>query len=500
MRLSCNVDTFKSGALPRRKPVRLTIAVMTAVLSVMSSCVLSAQVKPDVVYRYRKVIKYDTVVVKDTVFVRKKQHIQPVPKNNMMIAVAFPATLSRTRIIHNENKINYSLNSDDGNMKKVRFNYLALLAAIQTAAGVSGYAQDSEALKYFPGQASFFYPAGTSGQNSVDYRYGFSLNVLWGKVGAVKGVEAGGMFNRAAADVAGLQAAGMGNRAGNVKGVQAGGLFNIAHNAAGLQAGGVFNVARNTSGMQTAGVFNAADTVALQTGGIANLAQKARAIQVAGVVNLTGEHCGFQAAGIANINQSASGAGFAGILNRTKTMKNGFRLSLISVVDTVEAGIPVAFVNIVKKGFYDEFAVSFADYANVSLSYKAGLRRFYTVYSAGCNFGKDRLWVFGAGFGSRITVSDKFDFQPEILVYTYFPDNFKNISQTMATHIKPGFVYKLGSRYGISIAPSLYILNSDRRSDADYYRVSPVGAVYEHEKDNRKISVGAGVGIGFSIN
>jgi hypothetical protein len=468
--------------------------------AVLSPCVLSAQTKSTVVYRYKKVIKYDTLVVKDTVFVRKKSSIQPVPKKNLQLAVSSPATLFKNRIILNENKINYSLNSYDESMKRMKFNYLTLLIAIQTAAGISGYAQENADFKSFPGQVSLFYPAGTNGKNSVDYRYNFSFNLLAGKVGAIRGIEFGGLFNSVASGVVGLQAAGIGNRTGNMKGVQAAGLFNIAHNATGLQAGGLFNIARNTNGIQAAGLFNAADTVSLQMGGMMNIARKTHAAQIAGVVNLTGEANGFQAAGIANINQSAAGASFAGILNRAKTVKSGFHISLISVVDTVEAGVPVAFVNIIKKGFYDEFAVSVADYANISLSYKVGLRRFYTIYSAGYNFGKDKLWIFGAGFGGRITLSERFDFQPEILVCTYFPDNFKNISQTMATHIKPGFVYKLNSRYGISIAPSLYLLNSDKRDDTDYYRVSSFGAVYEHEKGNSKISVCAGIGIGFSIN
>lgn len=204
-------------------------------------------------------------------------------------------------------------------------------------------------------------------------------------------------------------------------------------------------------------------------------------------------------AGIANVNQTQSGVGFSGILNRAGTMKNGFRLSLVSVVDTVEAGVPMALVSIVKKGFYNELAISTADYASVGVAYKAGLRRFYTVYSLGYSFGKQRLWSFGVGFGGRATLSAGFDFQPEIVNYTYYPHDFRNICRTMATHVKPGFVYKFGGKYGISFVPSIYVQHSDPDENGKYYETSPLRAFYEYENSGGKLSIGVGVSVGFTV-
>ena len=90
-----------------------------------------------------------------------------------------------------------------------------------------GFSQ-ADSLKFFPGQISFVYPLGTSGIQSINYKYTLSINVLQGSTGAVEGVEFGGLVNTNRASMKGAQFAGIANLTGTwVDGVQFAGICNI---------------------------------------------------------------------------------------------------------------------------------------------------------------------------------------------------------------------------------------------------------------------------------
>ena len=90
-----------------------------------------------------------------------------------------------------------------------------------------------------PAQLTFFYPLGTGFVKSKEKCYHFSINILGGVTGYVKGFEAGGVFNI--------------NKY-KVKGAQFAGLFNIGKSVT-FQAGGIYNVVKETK-CQLAGIIN----------------------------------------------------------------------------------------------------------------------------------------------------------------------------------------------------------------------------------------------------
>lgn len=414
--------------------------------------------------------------------------------------------------------------------------------------GISAQETISSETKKFPAQISLFHPVGTHGQHSTDYVYNFSLNILKGKVGGVNGLEISGLFGSVAEDVNGVQIAGLGNVAGgamngiqiaglgnvsgNVKGIQFSGLGNVTDDVAGIQISGLGNVTDNMKGIQFSGLGNVTDQMTgIQVGGIANISDDAKGLQVAGIANVCDEFRGLQVsglvnvadnvtglqvsglfnvsdnasgmkiAGISNVSDRISGVSIAGIYNRTRTLR-GFQLGIVNITDTIEKGISMAIVNIVKKDFYTEWEVSFSDDANVALSYKMGTRKFYTIYSVGAGFIEDNLWIAGIGFGNRTTIGNSgFDFQPELIYRYYLPSDFKDVQYTSATHLKLGFVYNLGEKLGLSLAPSVYVMNADKDSKpgSEYYKTSPIGAFYTHESDNSRLSIGWGISLGLIL-
>ncbi len=501
----------------------------------------------DTIYVYETVIVYDTLVIHDTVRIGKALNAisaAPVEKKSAFFTPP-AATFSENGIILHENK-----NQKKSKIMKLKnIQYASYLSAfIMTAQSmVDLSAQETQPdgdPKSFPAQMSIVYPMTTQGSRTVDYRYNFSFNLFSGKVGAVTGLEFGSFFNRVEKDMTGVQVSGLfnlthdvvglqfggsgnasktvkgvqigglGNVTGSVTGLQFGGIVNIGESAKGVQIGGIANITGDASGFQFGGIVNLTEqNTGIQIGGVANVAnegkgfrfagitnlsKKHQGAQLSGVANVAGESSGFQFAGVANVNDEVSGASIGGVFNRTGTLK-GFQFGIVNVTDTIEKGFSMAIVNIVKKGFYVAWELSFADYMNAGLSCKAGIRKFYTIYSIGANFIEDKLWVAGIGFGNRTALGKRIDFQPEIMSYSYLPNDFKNVQSTWAAHLKLGFIYNISDKLGILVAPSIYQLSGDFETGSDAYKVSSVSPFWSHTGNSYKNSVGAGISVGLIL-
>lgn len=386
----------------------------------------------------------------------------------------------------------------------IRYRKMAIIAAaLIFISGVSNAQtepkKEKKELISFPAQIGFFFPCGTHGRQSTDYKYNFSLNLVYGKIGGLNGVGINGLFGSVEGDVSGVQIAGVGNASDEVKGVQIAGFGNASDGVKGVQIAGFGNASDEMRGIQIAGFGNASDEArGIQIAGFGNAADDVEGIQIAGFSNAADEIKGIQIAGIANGADKITGLQIGGIYNRTRTLR-GLQIGLVCVTDTIEKGISLSLVNIVKRGFYKEWELSFSDYANISVSYKMGAQKFYTLYAIGANFIEDNLWNVGFGFGSCLPIGNKFDFRPELVQYNYFPQNFKNARFTPATHLKFGFVYNISEKTGLSLTPSVYVMNSDRAQDSEYYKVSPINALYTHEKNNKRTTIGVGVSLGLSL-
>jgi hypothetical protein len=317
----------------------------------------------------------------------------------------------------------------------------------------------------------------------------------------MKGIQTSVFANVVGDKTSGIQLSGFANVVGDeMKGIQASGFANVVgDNMKGIQASGFANVVGDEmKGIQLSGFANVVGDCmkGLQIAGIGNVVENVSGIQIAGIYNR-----GLKKDGERQLISVATGVQIAGIYNRIHTLR-GLQIGLVSVTDTIEKGVSLSLVNIVKKGFYREWEISFSDHANIALSYKMGIQKFYTIYTVGANFLEDNLWMTGIGFGNRTSVGNRLDFQPELVSGNYFPANFKNIQSAFATRLKLGFVYRINEKFGLSLAPTVYVMNAEKRSDpdAEYYRISPFGALYTHKSGNRQTTIGAGISIGLSIN
>ncbi|MFN3530691.1 MAG: hypothetical protein ACK417_12275 [Bacteroidia bacterium] len=284
---------------------------------------------------------------------------------------------------------------------------------------------------------TFLYPYGVDGQASAHKQYDFSLNLLGGHTGLITGFEVGGLFNRNSTGVEGAQVAGLFNQnKGHVHGSQVAGLFNRTGQLAGIQVAGLANRSDQTHGIQVAGLFN-------RTGRL-----------------------------------------------------NGMQVGLVNLVDTLEEGVSIGLVNWYRNGMYRELELSNADYAQFRVAYKFGLKQFYTLITAGGNTYQRSQGFFGFGAGHLRQLNEQWDFQPEIVGFTYFEQSQSAKNWKHVTHLKAGFAYKINEQFALTLAPSVYWSNQVATTDpfTEVSRFRPVGS-----GTFRKLRYEAGYGLSVAL-
>jgi hypothetical protein len=328
-----------------------------------------------------------------------------------------------------------------------------LSLTLLVAFGLNSYGQNdsiakTDTLEYktSPFQMTFMFPPfSTNGWDNVNYVNNLSLNMFAGLSGGVDGIELGGFINVDRYFMKGFQGAGFGNAVGrDVEGVQLAGFFNVAGgdvryvqgagfvnatggNQFGLQGAGFGNVVGGDLvgfegagfcnvvggkmiGVQGAGFMNASGdtTTGIQGAGFINLAAKFnRGVQGAGFGNIAGPgKVNVQGAGFFNIADEIDGVQAAGFFNIAGYVKGLQAAGFINICDSID-GIPIAFISIVKHNGYRKLELSSSETQYVRMAYKMGVKKFYTIYSFGKPVGPTSRFMYGAGIGSLIPLSEK---------------------------------------------------------------------------------------------
>lgn len=201
--------------------------------------------------------------------------------------------------------------------------------------------------------AQIFYPLSTNEGDNESTR--FNLYLVYGRIGEVRGVDAGYGFSHVQGEMVGFQYTGGGALVGgDLRGVSGGGIFSGVSGAVeGLQWSGV----ANWSGGEVRGV---------QSSGVANVAAGGlRGVQAAGVVNVAGDVEGLQAASVVNVAREVRGVQL-GLINISERMQ-GVPIGLINL--SADGGVQLS-------GWYGGITE-----ANAGLRFRSGA--FYTLFSYG---------------------------------------------------------------------------------------------------------------------
>lgn len=302
-----------------------------------------------------------------------------------------------------------------------------------------------------PVQASLIPSLSTRGMMNSQINSSFSLNLLGGYTGGVRGVEMAGLYNINRMNVHALQMAGLFNTVGgSVKGVQLAGIYN--------------NVFGDLNGLQMSGIHNSVkgSQIGLQISGIYNHVQlDAKGIQIAAIYNnVNGSQNGLQISGIYNAgHQQVRGMQIAG-LNYAKEL-DGLQIGLINITGS-PSGYSFGLLNF-KKGGYQKFSVTRNEISDINLAIKTGDNKLYTILMAGKSerTNEEKLTSFGFGLGKNILLGNRLTYNPEISIQYLYLGNWDRYN----------FVYKFDSPFtfrvfkgvALSAGPSFNLYSSERR-------------------------------------
>lgn len=273
-------------------------------------------------------------------------------------------------------------------------------------------------------QVSFVPYLGTNRKLSGSVINRTSFNIIGGVSRGVSAFELGGVFNLVKENVDGVQIAGGLNLAGReVRGVQVAGLSNLnLGRTEGVVVAGAVNLLRlggegvSVSGLSgiSIGDFDGVSVngfahtsvghaEGVQISGCSNLVTRSmNGVQVAGLSNVVIRDMeGVQVAGGWNISMgNVKGIQISGLLNFARRV-DGVQIGVFNYCDTI-SGVPVGFLSFVAKG-YHPLELSTNGLNMLDLSWRTGVRSFYTFLSAGIRTQPADAkypWQYGFGIGT----------------------------------------------------------------------------------------------------
>jgi hypothetical protein len=300
-----------------------------------------------------------------------------------------------------------------------------------------------------PVQASLIPSLSTRGMMNSQINSNFSLNLLGGYTGGVRGLEMAGLYNINRMNVDALQMAGLFNTVGGtVKGVQLAGIYNnVFGDLKGLQMSGIHNSVKGSQiGLQISGIFNSVqnDSKGMQMAAIHN------------TVNCSQD--GLQISGIYNIgNEAVRGAQIAGILNYAKEL-NGVQFGLINITGS-PSGYSFGLLNFKKNG-YKKISITSNEISDLNLSVKTGDNKLYTILTVGRSDrqGEEKLTSFGVGLGTNIKLGNRFTYNPEISTHYLYLGNWDHLNTL--NKFDSSFSFRIFKGVALSAGPTFNVYSS----------------------------------------
>jgi hypothetical protein len=303
-----------------------------------------------------------------------------------------------------------------------------------------------------PVQVSLIPSISTRGMMNSQINSSFSLNLLGGYTGGVRGLEMAGLYNINRMNVHALQMAGLFNTVGgSVNGVQLAGIYNnVFGDLKGLQMSGIHNSVKGSQiGLQISGIYN-------------NVHKDSKGIQMAAIHNtVNGSQNGLQLSAIYNAgNDTVRGAQITGLFNYAKEL-NGIQFGLVNITDS-PSGYSFGLLNFKKNG-YKKISITHNEISDVNFSIKTGDNKLYTILMAGRSERNDeeKLTSFGVGLGKNIQLGSRISYNPEISIQYLYLGNWDRYN--LLRKFDSPFTFRIFNGVAISAGPSFNIYSSERR-------------------------------------
>ena len=253
---------------------------------------------------------------------------------------------------------------------------------------------------HHPVNLSLFYPISTN--RDPDLSTNFRPNLIYSKIGAVRGLDLNGVVGSVRRDMVGFQVNGIYSHiSGEFRGVGVSGVASyVKSNAVGFQFAGLVNFVRaDFSGFQFANIMNyvEGEMTGVQATALFNLNDgNVRYFQYSSIANaVAGDVTGVQAAaGLNYVNESMVGGQLA-LANFAKNM-TGVQIGLGNVAgdawgvqvgfvnfSTRLDGVPLGMINYVRDGGDSDWITYASNIAAVSTGVRTIDRRLYSFFAIG---------------------------------------------------------------------------------------------------------------------
>lgn len=271
------------------------------------------------------------------------------------------------------------------------------------------------------------------------------------------------------------------------------GFINLAEgNHKGLQVGFVNTTMRNFEGLKV-GFVNTTlqNSRGAKVGFVNTTRQNAEGLRL-GYINTTlGSYKG-ATIGFVNTTMENTEGLQLGFVNIAKKELNGAQIGFINVADSIPNGIPIGFLSFVEKGGYRAVEVSVNELYTLNLAFKIGVPRFYSYLQGSYNNSYSKQFALGFGFGSLISMGNKFYFNPELgnlSPLTSIDNNVTNLAANVRYSISPRFQVATG-------ISAVWINHQQGKNLYD----PPFYSIINHEINNRnRILMGARIALSYSF-
>jgi len=320
-----------------------------------------------------------------------------------------------------------------------------------------------------PYQFSLVPGLGSHGKMSGQVINRFSFNVLGGYSAGVNGFELGSIFNIVKQDAQYVQIAGIVNIVGgSSRGIQVGGIHNtVLGSLRGVQVSGTTGIVKKQmSGMQVAGLVSYADS--------------SRGAQISGLVNIS--------------RRGAGGLQLAGLVNYTSIVK-GVQIGLVNIADTSE-GYSIGLINIIRKG-YHEVSFSTSEMQPVTIAFKTGNRRLYSILMAGAQLNADKkAYSLGYGIGHEAFLGKSISLNPELCTLLFYQGNWSTTTQV--SRLQVHLTVHLNKYIALYAGPAVSLKFPDGGSVPAGYKPD-IGSHYPSVAFGRGITAWIGWNAGISL-
>lgn len=223
-----------------------------------------------------------------------------------------------------------------------------------------------------------------------------------------------GFINTTGKNLSGLQISFINTTGKSMFGLQTGFVNSIGKDASFGQVGFINSIGKNMVGAQVGFINSTGRNLAGTQVGFINSSSLLTGMQI-GFINATHRMNGFQ----------------LGFINSTKVL-TGLQLGFINTVESADKGLPIGFLSFVRHGGYKALEMSLTEMYPYNVSFKFGMKRFYTFPILSYNPDLLNPWAYGYGVGSNLTLDDKYYFNPELVSEMVFSNDFHQFASLTA--------------------------------------------------------------------